>query len=274
MCLASQRILTRLTWAAPAAMLRAGCVALFVCVSGCGGGSDGAPPPSAKQTPAPMPAPNSTQPPPAPAQLVVGTAQSIDNGASGNPVSLRVARSANGDGFAVWLADDEGSTRSASSGPTATAPPRPRGAARSRSRRGTTKIDELDLAVDASGNATVVWHEVPTSGFFGDRGVVMSARFDAGAGAWATPVPLSTNASQPTRRQRCHRRRARRVLARSRIHSWALLRPRQWHLAAGCCDRAEHAHLQRITASARRALLDGNGNALVAFNNGRVRRPR
>jgi len=38
--------------------------------------------------------------------LVVGTALSIDGGASGNPVSLRVARSANGDGFAVWQADD------------------------------------------------------------------------------------------------------------------------------------------------------------------------
>jgi hypothetical protein len=38
--------------------------------------------------------------------LFVDTAQSIDNGASGNPVNLRVARSANGDGFAVWQADD------------------------------------------------------------------------------------------------------------------------------------------------------------------------
>src|SRR5207344_2240113 len=63
-------------------------------------------PPSVGPTPAPMPAPGSTQPAPAPAQLVVGTAQSIDSGASGTPLNLRVARSANGDGFAVWQADD------------------------------------------------------------------------------------------------------------------------------------------------------------------------
>jgi hypothetical protein len=37
-----------------------------------------------------MPAPGS---PAAPAQLVVGTAQSIDIGASGTPLNLRVARS-------------------------------------------------------------------------------------------------------------------------------------------------------------------------------------
>ena len=41
MCVASHRILSRLIWAAPSAMLRAGCVALFVCVSGCGGGGGG-----------------------------------------------------------------------------------------------------------------------------------------------------------------------------------------------------------------------------------------
>jgi hypothetical protein len=41
-------------------------------------------------TPSPMPAPGS---PAAPAQLVVGTAQSIDIGASGTPLNLRVARS-------------------------------------------------------------------------------------------------------------------------------------------------------------------------------------
>jgi hypothetical protein len=94
MCVTSQTILTRLAWAAPAAMLRAGCVALFVCVSGCGGGSDGASPlSSTAATPAPMPAPDSTPPPPAAAQLVVGTAQSIDSGASGTPLNLRVARS-------------------------------------------------------------------------------------------------------------------------------------------------------------------------------------
>ena len=269
MCLASQRTLTRLTWAAPAAMLRAGCVALFVGGSGCGGG-DGAPPPSPMQTPAPMPAPGPTQPPPAPAQLVVGTAQSIDSGASGNPVSLRVARSANGDGFAVWVADDEGAQPwLRTSGPTATAPPRPRGAARSESRRVST-IDELDLAVDARGNATVAWHEVPTSGFFGDRGVVMSARFGAGAGAWATPVPLSTNASN----LRLASDATGAVLAvyvapSNSIHG------RLFDPASGTWQPDAAIEQNRgtrgigSTHGPAATLLDGNGNALVAFNNER-----
>ena len=87
----TEGILTRLVWTAPAAMLRAGCVALFVCVSGCGGGGDDAAPSSAMPTPAPTPAPGTTQPPPAPALLVVGTALSIDDGASGNPIDLRLS---------------------------------------------------------------------------------------------------------------------------------------------------------------------------------------
>src|SRR5256885_1093435 len=94
MRIASEEILTHLIGAAPAVMLRAGCVvSLLVAVSGCGGGADGS-------SPAP------SMPTAAPEQLVVGTAVSIDSGASGNPVSVRVARSANGDGFAVWLAHD------------------------------------------------------------------------------------------------------------------------------------------------------------------------
>src|SRR6185436_20889560 len=85
MYVASQTILSRFSWAAPAAMLRAGCVALFVCVSGCGGGAGSAAPqssvptpvpaPAPNPTPAPIPAPDTASPPPAP--LVVGTAQSI-----------------------------------------------------------------------------------------------------------------------------------------------------------------------------------------------------
>ncbi len=41
---------------------------------------------------------------------------------------------------------------------------------------------------DASGNAVVVWHERPDPQVC--CGIVMSARFDAGALAWAAPVSL------------------------------------------------------------------------------------
>ena len=70
----------------------------------------------------------------------------------------------------------------------------------------------------------------------------MSARFDAGAGAWATPVPLNTAARFP----RVASDATGAVLAVYVVRrcpnfacSRALLRPRQWHLAAGSCDRAE-----------------------------------
>ena len=102
MRVASESVLNRLR-ATPVAMLRASCVALFVCLSGCGGGSDGGTPPPSS-TPPPAPALGITAPPPALATLVVGTPLSIDGGASGNPVELRVVRGANGDGFAVWQA--------------------------------------------------------------------------------------------------------------------------------------------------------------------------
>src|SRR5262245_64657555 len=91
--------------ALPASMLRAGCVALLVFLGSCGGGSDG---PAADPTPNPTPSPAV---PLAPAPLVVGTAVSIDDGAFGNPVSLRVARAANGDGFAVWRALDNAGSK-------------------------------------------------------------------------------------------------------------------------------------------------------------------
>jgi len=128
-----------------------------------------------------MPAPGSTQPPPAPALLVVGSAQSIDIGASGNPVNLRVARSANGDGFAVWQADD-GTRRNlwANRYRAATAA----WGSPINIEATSDDIGEFDLTVDASGNAAVVWHE----------GV---ARFDAGTGVWGTPVRLSSEAVQP-----------------------------------------------------------------------------
>jgi len=204
MYVASQTILSRFSWAAPAAMLRAGCVALFVCVSGCGGGAGGAAPqssvptpvpaPAPNPTPAPIPAPDTASPPPAP--LVVGTALSIDSGASGTPLNLRVARSANGDGFAVWRSNNGtivpggGSrhdlwTNRYSAVMAAWGSPiklRAGGADR--------VIPDFDLAVDDSGNATVAWTE-----FFENLPgrVVMSKRFDTGAGAWGAPVLLNAN---------------------------------------------------------------------------------
>ena len=190
----SERILNQLIWTAPAAALRAGCVALVVFVSACGGGGDdGAAPPGPTPTPAPMPAPGMTQPPPAPAQLVVGTALSIDSGASGNPVNLRVTRSANGDGFAVWQADD-GTRRNlwANRYDAAMA------AWGSPINIETTgdDIDDFDLAVDATGHGVVAWHEVPGDPRVGD-GVVMSARFDTGIGTWTAPILLNASAVQP-----------------------------------------------------------------------------
>jgi hypothetical protein len=278
-CVTSQRIPTRLIWSAPAAMLRAGCVALFVCVSGCGGGDDGAPPPNAVPTPAlspapnptppaPMPAPGSTQPPPAAEPLVVGTALSIDSGARGNPVNLRVARSANGDGFAVWQADD--GTRHnlwANRYSAATAA----WGSPINIEASSADVDDFDLTVDASGNATVAWHEVSTSPIVGlEQGVVMSARFDAGAGAWAMPVPLASNARQP------------RVAsdATGAVLAVYVDRPNTTVIKGRFFDPVSgtwqpEAAIEQNTfgtgfSSGPVALLDGSGNALVAFKNGRT----
>ena len=52
---------------------------------------------------------------------------------------------------------------------------------------------DFDLTVDASGNAVVAMARVDARRQ-SVCGVVMSARFDAGAGAWATPVLLNTDA--------------------------------------------------------------------------------
>jgi hypothetical protein len=173
-------------------MLRTGCLALWVCVSACGGGDDDAPLPSAAPTPAPAavpsPAPGTTLPPPA-------AAVSIDSAASGNPVSLRVVRSANGDGFAVWRAHD-GTRHNLWAN-------RYRAAAATwgspvNIEASSADIDEFDLTVDASGNAVVVWYEWATAGDPQlEHGGMMSVRFDAGTGAWAMPVLLSSSGSEP-----------------------------------------------------------------------------
>jgi hypothetical protein len=198
-----------------------------------------------------MPAPGGvTQPAPVPAQLVVGTAQSIDSGASGRPVSLRVARSANGDGFAVWQADD--GTRHnlwANRYSAATAA----WGSPINIEMSSADIDDFDLTVDPSGNAVVVWHE-------GD--VVMSARFDTGAGAWATPILLSTNSVDP------------RVASDA---SGAVLavygntpRGRFFDPISGTWqpeDAIERSTKGSGASFGPVAMLDGSGNALVAFRN-------
>mgnify|MGYP003694254165 CR=1 FL=1 len=186
------------------------------CVSGCGGGGDRQHlPPSSTPTPAPAPAPGTT-----PAarrhrqRWSVGTALSIDSGASGNPVSLRVARSANGDGFAVWRGRRLRHA-SSTSGPAATAPPRPRGADPINIRRAAPIIDDFDLTVDASGNAVVVWHGGSTAiaQLAKRRGDERALRL-TGAGAWSHAGTAEHRRScQPRVASRCHRRRARRVRA-------------------------------------------------------------
>jgi hypothetical protein len=260
MCKTSVRMLTRLDSSAPMTMLRAGCVALFVCVSACGGGNDGAPPSSMSataSTPAPNPTPLAFTPAPA-------TAQSIDSGATGNPVSLRVARSANGDGFAVWQADD-GTRHNLLAN-------RYRAAAAAWGNPTTIEasnadIDDFDLAVDASGNAVVVWHEVSTGDPRLERGVVMSARFDTSAGAWATPVPLNTDAFQPRVASDGTGALLAVYVARS-----VVVRGRFFDPVSGAWQ-PEAAIEQNTTgtgfSSGPLALLDGSGNALVAFHNAR-----
>jgi hypothetical protein len=256
--------------AAPAAMLRAGCVALLVGVSACGGGGDDGPPPSAEPAPAaepdptpPAPTPGTTQP--VPALLVVGTALSIDSGASGSPVSLRVVRSANGDGVAVWRADDGTrhnlwancyrAAKAAWGSPI-------------NIEASSADIDDFDLTVDASGNAVVAWHEVSTGDPRLEQGVVMSARFDAGAGAWATPVPLNTDASQP----RVASDATGAVLAVYVARS-VVVRGRFFDPVSGTWQ-PEAAIEQNNTGTGFShgpvPLLDGGGNALVAFSNSRT----
>jgi len=269
MRVAHESVLTRLIGAAPAAMLRAGCVALVVGVSACGGGGDDgdtAPqssvPTAANPVPAPTPAPGTTQPPPAAAQLVVGTALSIDGGASGSPSSLRVARSANGDGFALWLADD--GTRHnlwANRYRAATAA----WGSPVNVEASSTDIDDFDLAVDANGNAVVAWHEgVPG----GSSSVVMSARFDAGAGAWATPMLLNADADQP----RVASDATGAVLA-VYVVGGHLVRGRFFDPVSGTWQ-PEAAIEQNNTGTGfsfgPAALLDGSGNALAGWSNGRT----
>jgi hypothetical protein len=189
-----KKTLNRLPRAGPGGMLRAGCVALFACLAACGGGGDGGPPSSARGMPESITEPNPA-PPTSPRGMTAPSrpapALSIDSAASGNPVNMRVALSANGDGFAVWRGHDgtrhnlwANRYRAAK-----TAWGRPINIEAS-----SADINDFDLAVDSGGNAVVAWYEVPTPG---RSGGVMSTRFDAGAGAWTTPMVLTTGAGEP-----------------------------------------------------------------------------
>jgi hypothetical protein len=251
--------------AAAAAMLRACCAALLVGVSACGGGDDDAAPPSAEPAPTaepdPTPAPVTTQP----ALRVVGAALSIDGGASGSPVSLRVARSANGDGFAVWRADD-GTRHNLWCN-------RYRAATAAwespiNIEASSANIDDFDLAVDASGNAVVIWHEVPADPRL-STGVVMSARFHSGSAAWAAPVLLSTDAREP----RVASDATGAVLAVYVAVAGHVIRGRFFDPVSGTWQ-PEALIEQNNTGTGfsygPTALLDGSGNALAAWGNGRT----
>ena len=225
-------------------------------------------------TPAPTPAPGTTQPPPAPAQLVVGTAQSIDSGASGDPVIMRVARSANGDGFAVWKADNGGIVPSGGSHHDLWANHYSAATAAwgspIRIVAGSTEIEEFDLAVDASGNAVVAWNEI-LDPFRRDKGVVMSARFDTGAGAWGAPIPLSFNTRFPrVASDATGAVLAVYVVSISDPSPISRIRGRFFDPASGTWqpEAAIEQNNRSIGFSSDPApLLDGSGNALVAFAN-------
>ena len=231
-----------LTWfvvRARRALLSACTVALV----SCGGGQSGPAAPIENAGPT-LPAPT-----PAPAQLVVGTALSIDNGASGNPVSLRVARSANGDGFAVWQADD-GTRRNlwANRYDAATAA----WGNPINIEANTDDIGEFDLTVDANGNATVAW-----SGAM----ALTSTRFDAGAGAWAAPIVLGGRGGPRLASD-----------ATGAVLVYGNLYGRFFDPVSGTWQ--PEVLIGQSTESTGisfggSALLDGSGNALFAFHNAR-----
>ena len=140
---------------------------------------------------APMPAPGVTQPTPEP--LVVGTALSIDSGASGNPVS----RARGAQRQRRWLSRSGRPTmRAARQQPLGQPLPRRHGRVgqpdqhrgEQRRHRPTSISRSTPAATRRSCGTSLARSSVTKTG------VVMSARFDAGAGAWATPVLLSTDA--------------------------------------------------------------------------------
>ena len=206
--------------------------------------------PSSMPAAASSPAPTATHQAPAPAP---STALSIDDGASGNPVSLRVARSANGDGFAVWLAHD--GTRHnlwanryrAAAGAWGNAVSIETSAA---------DILNFDLSVDPSGNAVVVW---------GESRVVMSVRFTTGDGVWAAPVPLGNTSDPPRPLVATDGSGAVLVVWTPSVNG------RYFDPASGVWQNAPIAQENFGTGDSNSPvpILDGSGNALVVYRNER-----
>jgi hypothetical protein len=273
MDLTSERTLNLLR-ATPAATLRAACVALFVCVSGCGGGSG-------ESTAPPSSAPDSrtTEPPPALTTLVVGTPLTIDEGASGNPVHVRVMRGANGDAFAVWQAarPEDPANQNLSSLLWANRYRADTGTWGSPFNIATGAMisGDLDLTVDASGSAVVAWRTYPAD-LATRLGAAMSARFDAGLGAWATPLLLNGNAAAPRLASDASGAVLVVYAAVEVPSSPAGLNSRIKGRFLDTASRAwqpevliEQNHLAVNSASGHsRPSLDGSGNALVIFGTG------
>ena len=239
---------------------RAGCIALFACMGAgliaslgaCGGGGDVGVSPSSTAATAPASAPA----PAAPTQSAVApvTAESIDNGASGDPVMLRVARSANGDGFAVWLAYD--GTRHNLWANRYRAATRAWGTAVSIE---TTAADigNFDLSVDPDGNAVVVW---------GESRAVRSVRFTASAGVWAA-AELRGTTSDPARP------RVATDGSGAVIVVWTpSVVGRYFDPATGVWENAPIAQDTFGTGDSNSPvpILDGSGNALVVYRNERT----
>lgn len=247
--------------------------ACTVALVSCGGGQSGPAAPVEGVGATPPPALGPTPAPTLPVRLVVGATQSIDGGASGNPVSLSVVRSANGDGFAVWKADNGGIVPSGGSHHDLWANRYSAATAAwdgpIRIVAGSTEIEEFDLAVDASGNAVVAWNEI-SDPFNRDLGVVMSARFEAGAGAWTTPVPLNAQARFPrVASDATGAALAVYVVRATGSSPMSRVRGRFLDPASGTWQ-PEAAIEQNNRDSGfsfdPTALLDGSGNAFVAFS--------
>jgi hypothetical protein len=122
--------------------------------------------------------------------------------------------------------------------------------------------------VDATGNATVAWHEVPGDPRLGD-GVVMSARFDTSTGTWAAPVLLNASAVQPRVASNANGI----VLAVYVTVGAHLVHGRFFDPVSGTWQ-PEAAIEQNNSGTGfsfgPAALLDGSGNALAAWSNGRT----
>lgn len=249
-------ILSPHAWAAAVAMLRAGGVTCCVCVcmNACGGDEGMLPSASSLIS---ISAPGTPLP----------SALSIDSAASGNPVGLRVALSANGDGFAVWSASD-GTRRNLWANryhAAAAAWGSPVNIEASGS-----DIDDFDLAADGSGNAVVAWHEVPRVEPVptDNAGTVKGARFDAGTGAWGVPVLLTTNARDP----RVAGNAAGAVLV-VYVFGSHLVRGRFFDPVGGAWQpeaAIEQNHTGTGFSSGPAAWLDGGGNALAVWRYARI----